>query len=335
MSKWKLLRYTVFAGLIVFAAWEVHPYIHDLISLFQHRGLDYLWIVLAIVVQVLQYVMDGYVLRLLLKMMGYTIALRHTIQIAVLDVFAIHFLPIGSFGSLVAFVYFYRKLGVKTHALVFLNLVSGFAAAVVLAVLFVVSAAALRGATFPIPVQSYVLGAIALLVPALLVLLLAVLESQTFRGRVSQLLLRYHWFASLRSNLDQMRDMPKTIAAQRTKFVLELAAKNFLYHASDMFILLACGLAFHAFIPLFLVAFAYVVSLMIGLVSFLPGGIGTADAILLLIFAAAGVQPSVALGIVLLNRVVSYLLPLALGAGAYLMLRHELRLGQPSAAAQR
>lgn len=334
MSKWKLARYIVLAALVAFAAWEVHPYIHDLISLFQHRGLDYVWIGLAVIVQVLQYAMDGYVLRLLLRMLGYEIELKHTIQIAVLDVFAAHFLPIGSFGSLVAFLYFYRKLGVKTHALVFLNLLSGFAAAGVLALMFVASSAALRGETFSIPVQTYALGAIALMVPVLLVVLLAVLQSQAFRGRVSKWLQRYRWFVSLRDNLDQMRDMSKTIAAERTKFILELTVKSFLYHASDMLILLACGLAFHTLIPVFLIVFAYVVSLMVGLVSFLPGGIGTSDAILLLIFVAAGVNPSVALGIVLLNRVVSYLLPLALGAAAYFMLRRDLRLGQAAAAAQ-
>lgn len=334
MNTWKIVRYIVVIALVAFAAWEVHPYIKDLISLFQHKGLDYVWIVVGMVVQVLQYVMDGYMLKLLLKMLGYSIKLSHTIQIAVLDVFAIHFLPIGSFGSLVAFLYFYRKLGVKTHTLVFLNLFSGFSAAAVLIFMFVVSAAALRGETFSIPIQTYMLGAAALLAPVLVVVLLAVLQSHTFRGSVSNMLRRYHWFVSLRDNLDQMRDLSKAIAAKRMQFLLELTAKNFLYHAADMFILLACGLAFHIAIPLFLVAFAYVVSLAIGLVSFLPGGIGTSDAVLLIIFVAAGIAPSAALGIVLLNRVVSYLLPLVLGAAAYLMLRHDLQSGQRSAVSQ-
>ena len=324
MKKWKILRYTVLAGLVAFAVWEIRPYFRDLINLFQHRGLDYAWIGVAIIIQILQYVMDGYMLRLLLKLLGYGIELKNTVRIAVLDVFATHFLPVGGFGSLVAFVYFYRKLGVKTHALIFLNLVSGITSALVLVVLFILSASALRGATFSIPVQTYALGAVALMTPILLILLLAVLESRTFRGSMNELLGQYRWFQALRRNLDQIHDMPRAIAAERNQFILELTAKNFLYHVADMGILLTCGLAFHLMIPPFLVVFAYVVSSTVGIVSLLPGGIGTADAILLLIFVASGVPAPVSLGIVLLNRVVSYLLPLALGAIAYFMLQRSL-----------
>lgn len=327
-SKWKLLRYLITAVLIVFAAWEIHPYIHDLVNLFQRRGLYYFWIITGVALQVLQYVTDGYFLRLLLKLMGYNIKLKYTVQIAVLDVFATHFLPIGSFGSLVAFVYFYRKLGVKTHALVLLNLLTGIAAAAVLVLLFIVSSSALHGATFSIPIETYALGAIALTVPVLLVLLLAVFESKAFRCTFSKRLIRYRWFQSLRKNIDQMRNMSTVVTANRTRFISELAAKSFLYYAADVVILIACGLAFHTYISPSLAVFAYVVSLAIGLISLLPGGIGTSDAILLLIFVAAGIQPSLALGIVILNRVVSYVLPLALGAIAYLILRHDLRQRQ-------
>jgi len=325
MSKWKLARYLLVAAFVLFAAWQVRPYIRDLVSLFQHKGLDYLWLSAAVVAQILQYVMDGFVLRSLLKILGYTVKLKHTIEIAVLDVFGINFLPVGGFGSLVAFVYFYRRLGVRTHALVFLNVLSGFADATVLVGVFIISAIALRGTTFSIPLQTYALGALALMAPVLLVIALLLMQSWSFRGNLNILLHRYGWFQTVLRNLDLMQEMSKDTKQQRPKFVAELLTKNFLYHLTDMFILFAGGLAFHEFIPPFLVIFAYVVSLTVGMVSFLPGGIGAVDAVLLLILTAAEVRPSVALGVVLLNRVVSYLLPTLLGAIAYLLLRRELR----------
>jgi|GEM_PF-1375994 len=324
MNYGKLIRYLILLLLVGIALWQTYPYFTDLISLFRHRGLNYWWVGTAIIVQLLQYGGDGYLIHQLLAVLGFRVRIKDAVRISALDVFAIRFLPVGSFGSLLAFVYFYRKLGVSTQATIYLNLLLTVISSFVLAFMSIVSLSAARMPALPFPLRTYLLGAIAIMVPLLLAVLFVVLGSDETRQVLNQRLRQYQWYLSLRKNYDQLRDFAGVAAAQRVRLTGLATLKGLNIYLCDIVILFCCGLAFHATLPPLLITFAYVVAQVVGTISLTPGGLGTADATMTFLFLAGGVKPTTTLGVVLLNRIVSVLIPLPVGALAYFTLRWEL-----------
>jgi uncharacterized protein (TIRG00374 family) len=324
MDRRKLIRYAIVILLIGVALWQTYPYFGDLITLFRYRGLNYWWIVAATCVQLAQYGGDGYLIRRLLAILGFDVRLKDTVRISALDVFAIRFMPVGSFGSLVAFVYFYRKLGVSTQAVIYLNLFLTVISVFELLVLFIISLATLHTTPFPVLVPSSLLGALAIAALIVLAILFVVLGSEETRQSLNQWLLRYPWYVSLRKTYDEIRTFAGVAAAQRVRFIELSALKNLTIYACDVAILLCCGLAFHTWLSPFVVLFAYVVSLVAGTLSLSPGGLGVTDATMTILLVAGGVTPAVTIGVVLLNRIVSFLVPLPLGGLAYFTLKRDI-----------
>lgn len=116
-----------------------------------------------------------------------------------------------------------------------------------------------------------------------------------------------------------------------------LVAAQFLVSTADWF---AAAAVLHALLPPGSVSFAsfagaFVIGQIIGIVSHVPGGVGVFDSVVLFFLAPQLGAPAV-LGTLLAYRVIYYLLPFALAAGALAVsegwrLRHRLRAAAPVA----
>ena len=326
MNKRKAFQYLLFILFLVIAWWEFSPYIGDLGEIYQYRNtLAYWWIGIALLLQTVQYGIDGYFIRELFRILGIKIGLQDTVRISALDIFAIRLVPVGKFGSLAAFIYFYRKLGVSTQFIVYLNLVFGFITVFLQIFIFLLSSSLIHSATFPVPLHTYLLEAIAIASPVLLLLLILVLRVGEFRRLLNTLLHKIPWYRTLEKNLVTLEKFRKLMRKRLGKFLGLAVSKDLLYYLCDVIILESCFLSFHTFISLPLIVFAYIVSLIAGTVSLLPGGLGATDAALGVIFISAKVNPVVTVGVILLYRLVSFLYPFLVGALSYYSLRHTLR----------
>jgi hypothetical protein len=77
--------------------------------------------------------------------------------------------------------------------------------------------------------------------------------------------------------------------------------------------------------PLLLVTAVKTVSILAGMASFLPGGIGATEAVMVALFAAAGVEGSAALAGILLSRAIYYSFALGMGYACLLWLKLSYR----------
>src|SRR5581483_3726755 len=110
MKTWKIFKFFIFTAFIFLAIWQFYPYLSDFSKLYKYRySFNYFWIIIAALFQITQYISEGYFIRKLLKIFNFNVNIKNSIKIAALDVFAIRILPLGYFGPLAAFIYFYRK----------------------------------------------------------------------------------------------------------------------------------------------------------------------------------------------------------------------------------
>ena len=64
--------------------------------------------------------------------------------------------------------------------------------------------------------------------------------------------------------------------------------------------------AFNVDISLLVIAEVFIISTLIGLIPLLPGGLGAVDGLMIILFSAAGVPPSISVGATLIERLISF-----------------------------
>ena len=72
-------------------------------------------------------------------------------------------------------------------------------------------------------------------------------------------------------------------------------------------------LAFNTPISLELIAVVFVIATLIGLVPLIPGGVGAVDGMMIILFSAAGIPPSISAAATIIERLISFWMPSFLG----------------------
>lgn len=72
-------------------------------------------------------------------------------------------------------------------------------------------------------------------------------------------------------------------------------------------------LAFNVPVSLELIAVVFVIATLIGLVPLLPGGVGAVDGMMIILFSAAGIPPSISAAATIIERLISFWMPSFLG----------------------
>lgn len=72
-------------------------------------------------------------------------------------------------------------------------------------------------------------------------------------------------------------------------------------------------LAFNTPVSLELIAVVFVIATLIGLVPLLPGGVGAVDGMMIILFSAAGISPSISAAATIIERLISFWMPSFLG----------------------
>ena len=326
MANLRILRYVFLGLLLLVALYELYQHINDLTEVYQLRhSFNSWWIIVAALAEVSQYGADGYVTRALLRIIKLDIDVADAIRVASLDIFASSLFPVGQFGWLAASFYFYRRLGLDSEGILFFNTLLALITVIFLLVAFLLSLAGIPGGTFPFPLHFYLLAAIGIVLLILLALAIATSKVSLLRMAVQRILRRAHWYGLVEDFLARWQTYRTLLSGHEAKFVGLVAIKSVAYYGLEFIALESCFLAFHTFPAPPLVIAAYIISLVAGYLSFIPGGLGSADASLAVMFLYARVNAAVVLGVILLYRFVSVILPLPLGALAYFSLKRELK----------
>ena len=326
MNRWKALRYLILLILLIIFVYTFYPHIGDFKSLYQIRdSLNYIWIIIGILSQASQYLDDGYFTRKILKILHFNIKLSDTIQVAAVDVFATHLFPIGQFGPLASNLYFYRKLGLDTQAVVFFNIVMSIVGVAVLIALFLFSSITIPNKTFPFPVHIYLLTTLFILFMLFLGILFLAFKVVKIQKNLEKFLKKFKWFISFKENFAHLRRYREFLSEKRGKFFAFAVTKSLLYYLADILTLLTCFLAFHTFPSISLVIFAYILSQVAGAITLIPAGIGSTDITLGVIFLSTGIPSGIVVGVIILYRLLSFVLPIPLGAASYYSLKNKLK----------
>lgn len=71
--------------------------------------------------------------------------------------------------------------------------------------------------------------------------------------------------------------------------------------------------AFHVNVSLLLIAEVFIISTLLGMIPLLPGGLGAVDGVMIILFSAAGVPPSVSAAATIVERLISFWMTTIIG----------------------
>ena len=271
-----------------------------------------------LVSQCMQYIGDGWLSQLLLKIVGIKINMKDTFRIASLNVFAAHLLPIGEAGGLAAAYHFYRKLGVNPENFIFLTVCWSIVTNVILFVMIIAPIFFLPEIPLNFNTRSIIKTAIIIF----FVVTTIYLTRKILYQKLKDIFGKHGWFKHLTSFYND-RSKYVDLVKKHPVIISESMMAGLIYYGSNVLTLAFAFLVF-GYLPNFaLVTFAYAASLLFGRVTLAPGGIGAAEATLILIFLGSGVEANLTVAAVLIYRIISFWLPIPAGFLSFYSLRKK------------
>lgn len=329
MCQMKFLRFLLILIVVSIAVWQLSPHLRDFKQIYQLRSkINYFWLVLAILSQSGQYIGDGWLSQILLKVTKTRMSFINTVRIASMNVFAANLLPVGQAGALATAYYFYKKLGVTNQNFIFLSLCWTTITTTTLLIIFTFSLITLQ----EIPSLGFSYKAIALII-LLFILVVAVLSyiSQTIVWpRVKHLIEKaaiYREFALFKKNFPNFK---QAIYENKTSFYKAFIAA-FIFYLSSISTLIFSFLTFGVFVPFPVATIAYALSFVAGWITLAPAGIGATEATMILIFLQFNFPPAEAVAGTLLFRIISFWIPIPTGLISYISLKKSSSRKKPTA----
>ncbi len=319
------LRWIIILTLVAIAIWRLTPHLGDFSKVLSLKNqIHPFWLIMALFTQIGQYIGDGWLSQVLLRIIGFRISFKETIKIASLNVFAANILPVGEAGSLATTFYFYKKLGVTVQQIIFLSVSWTIITISVLISVFLISLLFLPELpSLPIT-PAYLL--IASIITILIVLDFFILERKIVLPYIKNILRKYFGKFSFYEELSKFKNnIPeyRKILFRDKILLAQVIIAAQIYYFANIATLSFSFLAFGHTPNLAVVTAAYTISLLLGWVTLAPAGIGAAEATLILIFLHFKIDAPVALASVLVFRVMNFWLPIPAGALSYFSLKRE------------
>lgn len=317
----KTLRFFLVLVIVIIAVWQLAPHFKDFKEIYNLRdSINYYFLLLSVFSQAGQYLGDGWLSQTLLKVTGTKISFKNTIKIASMNVFAANLLPVGQAGALATAFYFYKKLGVTNQNFIFLSICWTLITTTTLAVVFLLSLIGLPeiphlGFSFKTLIFLFIL-AIALIALA------SYISRTVVWPRVRPIISKSNFYKEV---LLFMKNFPnyKDAIFKNKSLVVQAFSAAFIFYISNILTLTLSCLTFGILPHLYVIAFAYSVALVAGWITLAPAGLGATEATMLLIFLQFNIPPAQAVASILLFRIMSFWLPIPLGALAYFSLNRQ------------
>lgn len=315
----RYIRLVLIAILIALAAWKLYPHLGDLSKIYELRHkINYFYLIIGILFQSGQWIGDGLLSQTLLKIINIEMSFKNSFKIASLNVLAAHLFPVGEAGSIATAYFFYKKLGVPTQSFIFLSVCWSAITFAVLIFIFTASIFFLPHLpSINFKLVGIVLLAALILVPSILFALRKLIWHK-FRARLINLSF-FKELSEFKANLHQYR---KALLSHKL-LLLQAALAAFIYYGTNVLTLSFSFLTFGSLPPISLVAFAYALSMIGGWITLSPAGIGASEATLILVFLQFNQDPTVAVGAVLVFRLISFWIPIPAGLVSYLSLKRH------------
>lgn len=303
--KTKLLKFLLFAAIIAFAFYHLRDRFKDIVALKDLiKNVNYFWLAAAVVFELGGYFFDGLLSQFLVKITGKTVRFIDAFRIAIINVFASQVLPVGQAGATIMAISFYKKMGVKNHALVFLTVYWAVLTSLSLLVLFLFSwiVLPLHPRFFP-KMHLWIWLLVPFMIWFIYKYVVPYIEKKFGKLNLKEGLI----------------DNSKKIATNPGSFaVCVLSAVG--YYISLSLVLYGSLHAFGSNISFEVAVFALTAAQVVKALSLVPGGIGAVESILLIILADFRIPFPVVFAGTMLYRVMDFWIPMATGSVSYFYL---------------
>lgn len=317
----RYLRYLLILALISLAVWRLSPHFSGFSDFFNLlKTVKPFWLVMAILSIAGQYLGDGWLSQILLKVVNVKTSLKDNLKISVTDVFAAHLLPLGEAGVIATSFFLYKKIGVDNQSLISLSVLWALFTNFVLIIMFLASIVFLpKIPNISIhPSQITLLLLIVLIVTIPLIYLNKNLLWRIFQKHFSD----KEWFGEILKFFKNIRSHSSLIRKD-TKTIIKALAAAFIYYGANVACLAFSFLAFGSLPPLSVLTFVYILSLLASWITLAPAGVGASEATLIIILPAFGINPSLAVAATLTFRIISNWLPVPFGAFSYFSIKNN------------
>jgi uncharacterized protein (TIRG00374 family) len=290
------------------------------------------FLVLALLAEISSYVGAATVLGIIFSRMGHKLSFFTRFRLGSVAAFTMHFLPIGAAGG-AAFEYsFLRKQAVDSGSIIVMWILRWIFSYTGFLILFLVSLILL-----PISPKLPFSPKFISIIFIMLIAGFALYVIYLYKNKEKFWVVWTKIFNGLNSLIKKFKKDPISLVKQKEIFEdiytgIELFSKKkrssvfavlagMLYWFGDMICLYFVFWAFGYSINFGVLIFGYCISTLLGILSFVPGGIGVTEGSMALIFTGMGVPSVLALTAVLVFRLFSFWIWIPVGFLSYLSLQ--------------
>lgn len=293
------------------------------------------YLLLALTFELLSYVGAAILLGVILNRLGNKIRFWDRFKISSIASFAIHFFPIGSFGEGAVDFYFLRQKKVETGSILLmlvLRIIFTYAAFLLIFLIGLILVPTAPELRFSPKLISLVL--FLLIFGGVFYIIYLYRHKEKFRH------LWNHFFSGIFKFVGKIRGENSKGAENKNEvfediyqgiglFGQKKRSSLFAYLAALMYWLsdIACfyfvflSFGYHIYIGVLI--FGYGIASLVGMVSFIPGGLGVTEGTLALLYGSLGVPSAIALTSILLFRLFSFWIWIPFGFYSFITLSKD------------
>jgi glycosyltransferase 2 family protein len=306
--------------------------LQDVFKLFSRVNKYYLAV--ALFAEVMSYVGATLLLGTILSRLGYKIKFWTRFRISSIASFAIHFFPVGSFGEGAADYYFLRRARVEPGSILItlvLRIIITYASFLLIFLFGLILVPIVPQLEVSPKIISFII--LALVIGSAWYLFYLYQHKEKFRALWNKFFGFFDGFVS-RIRSIKVNESSKSEIFEDIYQGLGLFGKKkrssfyalfsgLLYWAGDITCFYFVFLSFGYHIPVGVLIFGYGVATLLGMVSFIPGGLGVTEGSMALVYSSMGIPSAIALTSILVFRFFSFWIWIPFGLYSFVSLSRK------------
>jgi len=289
------------------------------------------YLILAILAEIVSYIGAAWLLGIILQRLGYKIKFWDRFRIGSIAAFAIHFFPVGTFGEGAVDYYFLKKKNVESGSILLMLVLRIIISYIAFLSLFVISLILVPTAPhLALAAKIISLVICVLIIVGIFYIIYLYRHKDRFRRSMYKFLKFVDFFLSRfrgrqlsESRTEEIFEDIYTgigLFGRKKRFFILAIFASLIYWLGDMtclfFVFASLGYTIHFGVLIF----GYAVSTLLGMISFIPGGLGVFEGSMALIYTGLGVPSDLTLMSILIFRLFSFWLWIPFGLYSFISL---------------
>lgn len=291
-------------------------------------------ILIAVCFEIISYMGAAWLLGIILSRLGYKITFFNRFKISSIAAFAMHFFPVSSFGEGAVDYYFLRKQKVETGSILLMLVLRIILTYIAFFTIFLAGLAL-------VPTSPYIKFSPKIISLVLFLVVLATISYIIFLYRNKDKFRRYwhKFFRIFKPFVSKIRgrevadeqeeeifeDIYQGIGlfGRKKRFMLLSVIAAMVFWLGDISCFYFVFQAFNYNIHWGVLIFGYCSATILGMISFIPGGLGVVETSMGLIYSGLGVPSPLAIMVILVFRFFSFWLWIPFGLYSYISLSRQ------------